>query len=53
VTGTLMNLLTDKRFNHQAEVVGGVREAECASLLQTFFRKIRENRRKKKKMAGN
>ena len=48
VTGTLMNLLTDQRFNHQAKVVGGLCEAECAALLQNFFREIRAKRRKKK-----
>ena len=53
VTGTLMNLLTDTRFNHQAQVIGGIREAECAALLQTFFKAIRAKRRLKKKNASN
>ena len=53
VTGTLMNLLTDTRFNHQAQVTGGIREAECAALLQTFFKAIRAKRRLKKKNASN
>ena len=39
--GTLMNLLTDKRFNHQSEVISGVLEAECRTLLTSFFKKIR------------
>ena len=34
---TLYNLLVDPRFNHNAEVVGGVREAECGELLSEFF----------------
>ena len=34
---TLYNLLVDPRFNHNAEVVGGVREAECGELLSRFF----------------
>ena len=29
--GTLMNLLTDERFNHQCEVVRGVLEEECGT----------------------
>ena len=46
--GTLMNLLTDERFNHQCEVVSGVMEEECGMLLTNFFRELR-NRRKEKK----
>lgn len=35
--GTLMNLLTDERFNHQCEVVPGVLEEECGTLLTIFL----------------
>ncbi|TFJ93034.1 tRNA adenosine(34) deaminase TadA [Lentibacillus salicampi] len=44
--GTLMNLLQDERFNHQADVVGGVLEIECGALLTDFFRKLREGKKK-------
>ncbi len=40
--GTLMNLLQDKRFNHQTEVTGGILQEECGLLLTNFFRKLRE-----------
>lgn len=43
--GTLMNLLSDARFNHQSEVVSGVLADECGELLSQFFRELR---RKKK-----
>ncbi|MEK4439366.1 MULTISPECIES: tRNA adenosine(34) deaminase TadA [Niallia] len=46
--GTFMNLLQDDRFNHQSEVITGVLAEECGQLLTSFFREIR-NRRKKKK----
>ncbi|MBO8178790.1 MAG: nucleoside deaminase [Bacillus sp. (in: Bacteria)] len=46
--GTLMNLLTDERFNHQAEVVSGVLEEECGLLLTSFFRKLRERKKKER-----
>ncbi|WP_419908091.1 nucleoside deaminase [Candidatus Poriferisodalis sp.] len=36
-TATLYNLLVDPRFNHNAEVIGGVREDECGALLTEFF----------------
>jgi len=35
--GTLMNLLSDERLNHQVEVLGGVLEEESKSLLRNFF----------------
>ena len=43
--GTLMNLLTDERFNHQCEVVAGVLEEECGTLLTNFFRELRRKRK--------
>lgn len=44
--GTLMNLLTDERFNHQSEVISGVLGEECGRLLSDFFRRIREKKRR-------
>lgn len=44
--GTLMNLLDDQRFNHQAEVVGGVLEEQCGQLLKDFFKQLRKRRKK-------
>jgi len=41
-TGTLMNLLQEDRFNHQAQVTGGILQEECAQLLTQFFRKLRK-----------
>lgn len=35
--GSVWDLLRDRRLNHRPEVVGGVREAECAQLLADFF----------------
>ncbi|NIK12737.1 tRNA adenosine(34) deaminase TadA [Alkalibacillus almallahensis] len=43
--GTLMNLLDDDRFNHRATVTSGVKEAECASLLTDFFRRLRKQKK--------
>lgn len=44
--GSLMNLLQEERFNHQVELVHGVREEECANLLRDFFRVLRQKRKK-------
>jgi tRNA(adenine34) deaminase len=35
--GSLWDVLRDRRLNHRPEVVGGVLEAECASLMESFF----------------
>ena len=34
---TLYNITSDSRLNHQATVIGGVLQEECASILQEFF----------------
>ena len=39
--GSLYNLATDTRLNHQLEVVSGVCEATCKKLMQDFFRQRR------------
>jgi tRNA(adenine34) deaminase len=38
---SLYNLLSDKRLNHQVEVISGVLEKECAEILKKFFRERR------------
>lgn len=47
VAGTLMNLLQDSRFNHQAYVEGQILGTETGDLLTNFFRTLRA----KKKLA--
>ena len=39
---SLYNLAGDKRLNHRIEVVSGIMEEECRSLIQNFFRVRRE-----------
>ncbi len=34
---SLYKILSDERLNHQVEVVSGVLEEECASILKRFF----------------
>jgi tRNA(adenine34) deaminase len=41
-SGSIYNILTDTRLNHQVEVVAGVREDECREIVQRFFEKKRE-----------
>ncbi|MFT3943943.1 MAG: tRNA adenosine(34) deaminase TadA [Ancrocorticia sp.] len=35
--GSIRDVLRDSRLNHQVEVIGGVREEECARQLREFF----------------
>lgn len=38
---SLYNILSDRRLNHQVEVVSGVLEDECALILKRFFQERR------------
>ena len=42
--GSVYDIGRDGRLNHRIEVVGGLMEAECASLLRDFFKLSRENK---------
>ena len=39
--GSLYNLASDQRFNHQSEIIEGVCKDECKTLMQNFFREKR------------
>lgn len=41
-----MNMYEVKGFNHYPDVIGGVLEDECGSLLKTFFKRKREQKSK-------
>lgn len=47
-TGSLMNLLGDERFNHQSEVIPEVLHERCSHMLKSFFRKLREEKKRYK-----
>ena len=38
MAGSLEDLLRHPKLNHRPEVMGGVMQAECAEILQNFFR---------------
>ena len=42
--GSVFSIVTDPRLNHRAELVEGVLERECASLLRDFFATKRNDR---------
>lgn len=46
--GSVLNLLQMPEFNHQAEVVRGVLEEECSTMLSQFFMQLREKKKQEK-----
>ena len=45
--GSVLNLLEEVRFNHQAEVIRGVLEEECSAMLTDFFKELRKKKAEK------
>ena len=50
--GSLLNILENEKFNHQAEVVRGILDEECSEILTRFFKELRV-RNKLEKAAKN
>ena len=46
--GSVLNLLNEKGFNHQVEMVTGVLGEDCARMLKEFFKELREKRKAEK-----
>ena len=42
--GSILNLLQEPRFNHQAEVTSGVLQPQCSRMMSDFFRELRQKR---------
>lgn len=40
-TGSLYDLVTDKRLNHQVKVKGGILAEECRGMMKEFFKRLR------------
>lgn len=43
--GSVINILQMPQFNHQCEIVKGVCEEECSSMMSTFFKNLRESKK--------
>lgn len=44
--GSIINLLQVAQFNHQVEIEKGILEEECSNMLTTFFRQLREKKKR-------
>lgn len=45
--GSVLNLL-EYPFNHQVELITGVKQEECAKMLKDFFKELRNKKKSKK-----
>ena len=45
--GSILNILEEKRFNHQAELETGVLREDCEVLLKSFFKDLRIKKEKR------
>lgn len=46
--GSILNLLDMQQFNHRCDVVRGVMKQECSDMLTTFFKELREIKKREK-----
>ena len=44
--GSVLNLLEDYKFNHNVEIEKGVMKEECENLLKSFFKELRNIKRR-------
>jgi len=44
--GSVLNLFKDYTFNHKVEIESGILQNDCESLLKTFFKELRESKKK-------
>lgn len=47
--GTLLNILQNPDFNHQADVRYGILREKCTEILQRFFKDLRKRNKERKK----
>lgn len=48
--GSVFNLFTDYKFNHEVLFEKGILENECKKMLQDFFKKLRKEKKQYKKI---
>lgn len=46
--GSVLNLLEVPAFNHQVKITKGVLEEDCTAMLSTFFKELREQKKREK-----
>lgn len=51
--GSVLNLLTDQRLNHQVDVCSGVMAQDCGDKLSAFFKQRRTNKKLLKRQTNH
>ncbi len=51
--GSVLNLLEVEGFNHKVKITEGVLKEECAELLSSFFRELRQKKKRMKTRLEN
>ena len=51
--GSVFNLLTDYKFNHEVLFEKGILEKDCKELLQKFFKELRKAKIEEKEVLKN
>ena len=46
--GSVLDMLHEDGFNHQAETESGILGEECSTMMKAFFKKLRENKNEKR-----
>lgn len=49
--GSILDLLQEKRFNHQVDKVIGVLQEQCSQMMQNFFRELRRQKKTQKEQS--
>lgn len=44
--GSIFNIVSHPKLNHKIEVIQGIMEEECLQLMQDFFQRLRQKRKK-------
>ena len=44
--GSIFNIVSHPKLNHKIEVIQGIMEEECSQLMQDFFQRLRQKRKK-------
>ncbi len=50
--GSIINILNMPQFNHQVDTKNGIMEDECTSLMTTFFKNLRKQKKSTSKQNG-
>jgi tRNA(adenine34) deaminase len=44
--GSVVNVVNEEKLNHQIEITGGILSTQATSLMKSFFKKQRQNKKK-------